>query len=138
MGKAKQLRKQRRFERKTSFDATQNIDSEQLIAFVGSEQGENDLKALDLIRNAQSAGQSVVLFAIQEVDRLATAANLPWLHELPIDAVQPHSFAWDPGIADAGGPVPVVRDGELLILGAGYFKWMEAALLGVSLPEEVL
>lgn len=101
-----------------------------LIAYIGTDQGELDQKALGQIRSGQAAGQPVTLIGTEAARPLAKAAGLPWLHEIPAGAPIPLSLAWDPRIAELGGPMLPVNHGAggLAVLAAGASEWIEAAL----------
>ena len=93
-----------------------------------------DQVTLKHIQAQMTEGCHVVLIGTESARPLAAAAGLPWLHELPEGDPVPKSVAWDPAIAEAGGPLlpPHASDDGLLILGGGCFKWLESCLLGIG------
>jgi hypothetical protein len=101
-----------------------------LFVYRDADQHKLDVEALRRIRAAQSAGHQVTLVGTSAAKPLAEAAGLPWLHEISAVDPIPASFAWDPVIAELGGPLlPDVDCGNrVVILGAGSTQWMAAAL----------
>jgi len=125
MGQAK-----RRKQQLGDLYGTPQGSNRQLIAYEGFEQEQLDQKALTQIQAALSAGQPVVLIGTASARPLATAAGLPWLHELPTGEPVPNAVAWDPAIAEEGGPLlPVGQfDGGLTVFSDGFTQWLEQAL----------
>lgn len=101
-----------------------------LIFYKGFDQPTCDQIVLKRIKAAISAGQRVILMGTKAARPLAAAAGLTWLHERS-DFLDPHSFAWDPEIAEKGGPlIPAhTYEGSVLILGAGCSQWLSSVLL---------
>ena len=97
-----------------------------LLAYQGFDQTDLDQKALKHIRSALSAGQPVTLIGTAAARPLAAAAGLPWLHELTDGEAIPKAVAWDPEVADAGGPLlPLDHSaGGLVLFGAGTSEWL--------------
>lgn len=125
MGQAKRRRQQL-----GALYGTPEGSNRPLIAYQGFDQAELDQKALVRIRTAQAAGQPVTLIGTEAARPLAEAAGLPWLHEIPAGDPIPQSLAWDPQIAEAGGPLLPSGHGAggIAVLGAGASQWMTAAL----------
>lgn len=125
MGQAKRRRQQL-----GALYGTPEGSNRPLIVHQGTDQAELDQKALAQIRTAQAAGQPVTLIGTEAARPLAEAAGLPWLHEIPAGQPIPQSLAWDPQIAEAGGPLlpPGHGAGGIAVLGAGSSQWMTAAL----------
>ncbi len=130
MGQAK-----RRRERLGPLYGTKDESNHPLVCYQGFEQSELDQRALRRIKKAKNMGRPVVLFGTKDARALAAAADLPWLHELPEGAPLPRWYAWDPEIAEAGGPMPdpTAHPGGLLVMGAGSGNWMTKALAGGGL-----
>lgn len=128
MGEAKRRRQQL-----GDLYGTPEGSNRRLIAYQGFDQTELDQKALARIRTAQAAGQRVLLMGTEAARPLAQAAGLPWLHEIPAGDPIPPSLAWDPQIAEAGGPMPPPgqSDGGIMVVGAGAAQWL-AAVTGVE------
>lgn len=105
-----------------------------LIAYQGTDQADLDQKALAQIRTAQATGQPITLIGTEAARPLAEAAGQPWLHEIPAGDPIPQSIAWDPQIAEAGGPLLPSGQGArgIAVLGAGASQWMTAALAGAT------
>lgn len=103
-----------------------------LIAFKGFTQNELDQKALERIQVARSAGQPVIVWGTRAAQSLVEAAGIAWLHELRPGEPIPREVAWDPTIAELGGPMlpPDHCTGGVLIIGAGLSEWMTQALAG--------
>jgi hypothetical protein len=82
--------------------------------------------AIKNIKAAMAKNLPVVLIGRETSRPLAAAAGLPWLHELPENDPVPQWVAWDPAIAEAGGPLlfPPVSDDRLLVLGFGMSEWL--------------
>ena len=101
-----------------------------LIFCKGFDQPTRDQMTLKRIKAAISAGQRVILWGTKAARPMAAAAGLTWLHDRS-DLSEPYSFAWDPEIAEKGGPLPPAHTykGSVLILGAGYIEWLSSALL---------
>ncbi len=125
MGQAKQRRK-----KLGALYGTPEGSNRKLIAFQGSDQSELDLKALTRIKKALAKGLPVLLIGTEAARPLAAAAGLPWVHELPKEQDLPKAVAWDPLIAENGGPMlpQGYFDGGLLCFGAGYGEWLQSAL----------
>lgn len=121
MGQAKRRKQQLR-----DLYGTPEGSNRSLLAYQGSDQTDLDQKALKSIRDALSAGQPVTLIGTAAARPLAAAAGLPWLHELPDGEAIPKAVAWDPEVADAGGPLlpPDHSTGGVVVLGAGTSKWL--------------
>ena len=100
------------------------------IVYKGFDQPTCDQMVLKRIKAAISAGQRVILVGTKAARPLAAAAGLSWLHERP-DLFEPYSFAWDPEIAEKGGPlIPAhTHEGSVLILGDGCSQWLSSVLL---------
>jgi hypothetical protein len=101
-----------------------------LVVYQNFDQVAMDQKALKFIRSAMAKGEPVILIGTEAARPLATAAGLPWLHELPDGNPLPQSLAWDPVIAEAGGPLlpPGHGSGGTLVMGAGSSQWLGRAL----------
>ncbi len=97
-----------------------------LIAYQGFDQVELDQKALRQIRAALAAARPIVLIGTKAARPLAAAAGLPWLHELPDGQAIPKAVAWDPEVAETGGPVlpPDHSAGGVVVVGAGSSEWL--------------
>lgn len=82
--------------------------------------------AVERIKAAIAQNLTVVLIGTETSRPLAAAAGLPWLHELPEKDPVPQWVAWDPAIAEAGGPLlpPPVSDDRLVILGPGMSEFV--------------
>jgi hypothetical protein len=108
----------------------------ELISYKGFDQPTLDQMALKRIKAAISAGQRVILMGTKAARPLAAAAGLTWLHERS-DCLEPYSFAWDPEIAEAGGPLipEYAHEGSLVIVGAGADEWLSAALPANATPS---
>jgi hypothetical protein len=133
MGQAK-----RRRERLGLLYPTVDLSDHPFVCYEGLEQSELDKEALQEIKKAKAIGRSLVLVGTKDARALAAAADLPWLHELPEGAPLPRWYAWDPEIAEAGGPMPdpTAYPGGLLIMGAGSSRlrfMMTKALAEVGL-----
>jgi hypothetical protein len=109
-----------------------------LVVLQGFDQDELDKKAMAGITIAQSMGQAVCLIGTEASRPLAAAAGLPWLHEIAEGQELPRSFAWDPEIAENGGPlIPSGHfDGGLIALGAGVCQWLTNALTTLESPAD--
>jgi hypothetical protein len=129
MGEAK-----RRRQALGSLYGTPEGSNRPLIAYKGFDQPELDRMALTRIRSALAAGQSVVLIGTEAARPLALAAGIPWLHEIPDGEPIPESVAWDPVIAEAGGPLLPSHHSEwaLCVMGAGSTQWMANALTAAA------
>lgn len=101
-----------------------------LVVYQGFSQNELDKKAMTTIAKAQRRGQAVCLIGTKASRPLAAAAGLPWLHEITEGQELPKSFAWDPEIAENGGPlVPAGHfNGGVTVLGAGFGQYLENAM----------
>lgn len=101
------------------------------IVYQGFHQDELDQKGLKRIQAAMAKGESVILIGTEAARPLAAAAGLPWLHELTAGEHPPKSLAWDPAIAEAGGPLlpPGHGSGATIVMGAGSAQWIERGLL---------
>ena len=78
----------------------------------------------------------VILIGTSKCRPLATAAGLPWLHELPQNEINPRFFAWDLEVAENGGPLPDKIDKDRsLFIGAGFSDWLELALLDTKCQQ---
>lgn len=97
-----------------------------LNAYQGFDQAELDQKALQQIRAALASARPIVLIGTKAACPLAAAAGLPWLHELPDGQAVPKAVAWDPEIAEAGGPLlpPDHSAGGVVVMGAGSSEWL--------------
>jgi hypothetical protein len=82
--------------------------------------------AIKHIKAAMAKNLPVVLIGTEASRPLAAAAELPWLHELPEKDPVPQWVAWDPVIAEAGGPLlpPPICDDRLVVLGIGMSEWV--------------
>jgi hypothetical protein len=120
MGQARQRR-----EKLGALYGTPEGSNRKLIVFRGSDQPELDKKALIRIQEALAKGLPVLLIGTKAARPLATAAKLPWVHELPKGHSLPKAVAWDLEIAENGGPIVPLGyfDGGLTILGDGCAKW---------------
>jgi hypothetical protein len=100
------------------------------VVYQGYDQNELDKKAAASIANAQRRGQAVCLIGTEASRPLAAAAGLPWLHEIAEGQELPRSFAWDPEIAENGGPlIPGGHfNGGVTVLGAGFGQYLTYAL----------
>ena len=98
-----------------------------LVAYQGFSQEDLDQKSLAKIQAAKAAGQKVVLMATSSALPLAKAAGLPWLHELGEGQPIPRAIAYNPEIAEMGGPIldPSACKGAVLIFGAGVMEWLQ-------------
>jgi hypothetical protein len=125
MGQAK-----RRKQQLGALYGTPEGSNRRLIAYQGFDQGELDQQALKRIQAAMAQGEAVTLIGTEAARPLATAAGLPWLHELPEGEPVPQSVAWDPVIAEAGGPLlpPGHGTGGTVVMGAGSAQWLAAAI----------
>jgi len=124
MGQAK-----RRKQQLGDLYGTPEGSNRELIFYKGFDQPTLDQMALKHIKAAISAGQRVILMGTKAARPLAAAAGLTWLHDRS-DCLEPYSFAWDPEIAEAGGPLipEYAHEGSLVIVGAGADEWLSAAL----------
>jgi hypothetical protein len=104
--------------------------SNRLIVYKGFDQPTCDQMTLKHIKATMSVGQRVIFMGTKADRPLAAAAGLTWLHDRS-DCLDPYSFAWDPEIAENGGPlIPVhTHEGSLVIVGAGVSEWLSSALL---------
>ena len=107
------------------------------IVLQGRDQSELDRKALPRIKKALAKGLPVLLIGTEAARPLAAAAELPWVHELPKEQDLPKAVAWDPLIAENGGPMlPEGHfDGGLVFLGAGYGEWLQSALSNPTINQ---
>jgi hypothetical protein len=121
MGQAKQRKQQL-----GDLYGTPEGSNRKFVAYQGFDQQELDRKSLRRIQAAMAAGEPVTLIGTEAARPLAQAAGLPWLHELPQGEPIPQSLAWDPQIAEDGGPLlpPGHGAGGVAILGAGAARWM--------------
>lgn len=103
----------------------------------GASQSDLDQQALAKIRAAQASDVPVVLIGTAAARPLAAAAGLPWLHELPSNEPIPESLAWDPAIANAGGPF--LPDGHapdaITVLGPGSTEMIDQAFAAAGTTE---
>jgi hypothetical protein len=100
-----------------------------LIAYQSNDQAELDRKGLREIQATMAKGEPVTLIGTEAARPLAAAAGLPWLHELPQGEPVPQWLAWDPQIAEGGGPLLPSGHGRggTVILGAGAAQWLDTA-----------
>ena len=125
MGQAKQRRK-----KLGALYGTPEGSNRKLIAYQGFDQAELDRRALIRIQGALAQGLPVLLIGTKGARPLAQAAGLPWVHELPAGQDLPKAVAWDPQIAENGGPMlQGYCGGGLCVLGAGYSEWLSSVLL---------
>ena len=126
MGQAKQRR-----EKLGALYGTPEGSNRKLIAYQGFDQADLDRRALIRIQSALAQGLPVLLIGTKDARPMAQAAGLPWVHELPTGQDLPKAVAWDPQIADNGGPLlPHGHfNGGVAVFGAGSVEWMEKAIL---------
>ena len=98
-----------------------------LLVCQGASEEERLKKALVQIRAAQAAGKPVKLIGTAAACPLAEAAGLRWLHEIPASDSIPTSFAWDPMLAESGGPL--MPEGHavdgVVVIGARASEWLD-------------
>jgi hypothetical protein len=125
MGQAK-----RRKQKLGALYGTPEGSNQPLILYRGFNQQDCDRKALGRIQSAMAAGIPVILMGTADARPLAAAAGLPWLHEILSGEPIPNALAWDPTIAEAGGPLlpPGHGQGGLFVMGAGSGEWLKAAI----------
>ena len=84
-----------------------------------------DREVLGHIKKAASHGRRIILVGGKEACALAERAGLPWLHELADPSKAPYAVAWNPVIAESGGPMlrPPDIEGAFVVYGAGISKW---------------
>jgi hypothetical protein len=87
-----------------------------------------DKDALAIMRLARRQGRRVVLVGGDEARFLAKQMNLPWLHEMENPSKIPYAVAWNPNIAEAGGPLlsDWVVSRAIVVFGAGIRDWTHA------------
>ena len=121
----------RRREQLGALYGTPQGSNRDLIVYQGFDQEELDQEGLKCIQAVMAKGESVILIGTEAARPLAAAAGLPWLHELPAEEPVPRSLAWDPAIAEAGGPLlpPGHGSSGTLVMGAGSAQWLKRGLL---------